>query len=514
MAAFCDKMIKSTFILVPGIGRKTEEYLWKKGIFTWDDLGDEISLKGLSTAKLERIKEQIAMAKKALTKKDASFFARYLPQNEYWRVYREFQDKTLFLDIETTGISSYYNDITVIGTFDGKNIRVFVKDNDLDDIVEYLKKYEILVTFNGKLFDIPFIREKFPDIEIPPIHIDLRFLLRSIGISGPLKEIEKRLGIEREADVQGLNGREVPVLWNRFVRGDHDALRRLILYNIYDTVNLKELMDFCYSKKCEGIRSDILYRMKKRGADFALPPSRFIVPKITLRRNAHRLEIRGNDEVLIEIERKRIKRVEIKITHLIKEIKRNGYEPLVVGIDPAGTSKKPSGICILREEKAYLTTAITDEEIISKTLNAKPHLISIDSPLHLPVSGINRKCEKRLKKRGINAYPPLIESMKKLTMRGIRLSQYFEEQGYEVIESYPGAAQDILRFPRKKIDLEELKEDLTDMGIRLIPEKERITHDEIDALTSALVGYFYLAGMYEAIGDTEEGYLIVPVLSG
>ncbi|MFA5213604.1 MAG: hypothetical protein WC406_09740 [Methanoregula sp.] len=28
-----------------------------------------------------------------------------------------------------------------------------------------------------------------------------------------------------------------------------------------------------------------------------------------------------------------------------------------------------------------------------------------------------------------------------------------------------------------------------------------ITHDQLDALISAFVGYFYLAGMYEAIGN-------------
>jgi len=37
-----------------------------------------------------------------------------------------------------------------------------------------------------------------------------------------------------------------------------------------------------------------------------------------------------------------------------------------------------------------------------------------------------------------------------------------------------------------------------------------VTHDELDALTSALAGYFYLAGWYEAIGNPAEGYLILP----
>jgi len=30
-------MITSSFIFIPGIGEKTEEYLWKSGILSWDE---------------------------------------------------------------------------------------------------------------------------------------------------------------------------------------------------------------------------------------------------------------------------------------------------------------------------------------------------------------------------------------------------------------------------------------------------------------------------------------------
>ncbi len=80
-----------------------------------------------------------------------------------------------------------------------------------------------------------------------------------------------------------------------------------------------------------------------------------------------------------------------------------------------------------------------------------------------------------------------------------------------MIESYPGATQDILRFPRKKVDLKSLEENLRDLGFNFqISESEKITHDEIDALTSALVGYFYLSDQYEEIGNDLEQYLVLP----
>ena len=37
-----------------------------------------------------------------------------------------------------------------------------------------------------------------------------------------------------------------------------------------------------------------------------------------------------------------------------------------------------------------------------------------------------------------------------------------------------------------------------------------MTHDEVDAITSALVGLFYLADDYIALGNAAENYLIVP----
>ena len=65
-------------------------------------------------------------------------------------------------------------------------------------------------------------------------------------------------------------------------------------------------------------------------------------------------------------------------------------------------------------------------------------------------------------------------------------------------------------IPRKRVNLKELEINLRNMGTNVFSERETITHDELDALTSALVGYFYLAGDYEAVGDIDDGYLIIP----
>ena len=100
--------------------------------------------------------------------------------------------------------------------------------------------------------------------------------------------------------------------------------------------------------------------------------------------------------------------------------------------------------------------------------------------------------------------------MQALTRRGIRLAKVLRDYGFTVIESYPGAAQDILGFPRKRVHLGELATDLMSMGIVPHATRDPVTHDEIDALTNAVTGFFYLAGLYEAIGNAEEGFLVIP----
>jgi len=111
---------------------------------------------------------------------------------------------------------------------------------------------------------------------------------------------------------------------------------------------------------------------------------------------------------------------------------------------------------------------------------------------------------------GISVFWCLLPTMKGLTMRGMHLADEFRKHGLQVIESYPGAAQDILGIPRKGSSLEELKWGLNRAGIEGEYLTGRVTHDEVDAVTSALVGLFYLADDFIALGTPTEDYLIVP----
>jgi len=84
--------------------------------------------------------------------------------------------------------------------------------------------------------------------------------------------------------------------------------------------------------------------------------------------------------------------------------------------------------------------------------------------------------------------------------------------GIPVIESFPGAAQDIMGIPRKRVSQEFLAKGLERFGVEGDFIKNQISHDELDAITSAIVGLFFWSGKFEALGNIEEEYLIIPAL--
>ena len=71
-----------------------------------------------------------------------------------------------------------------------------------------------------------------------------------MGLRGGLKKIEKKLGIIRETE--GLNGYDAVKLWKKWVEEkDKSALKKLIIYNKEDVVNLKKIMDYVIIKLLE-----------------------------------------------------------------------------------------------------------------------------------------------------------------------------------------------------------------------------------------------------------------------
>ncbi len=239
-------MLKNTFVHIKGVGSVTERKIWDHGIRTWEDYikqCDDLEIPDKRKMRfLEKVRESIA----ALKAGDHGYFASALPVKENWRAYGEFKRSTVFLDIETTGLGFERHDITVIGMYDGRRISTYVKGINLDDFQFDLPKYCVLVTFNGSRFDVPFIQSKYPNVRFDQIHIDLRFLLRRLGLTGGLKSIEEQLGVKRATDVKGMRGVDAVRMWREYERGNDGALRLLIKYNSEDIRNLQTIMEKAY----------------------------------------------------------------------------------------------------------------------------------------------------------------------------------------------------------------------------------------------------------------------------
>lgn len=194
----------------------------------------------------------------------------------------------------------------------------------------------------------------------------------------------------------------------------------------------------------------------------------------------------------------------------------NMKSTISMGIDLAGVESRPSGICILRDDFTKIFMVYRDEEIISIALSEKPMIIAIDAPLALPKGktldskNCIRECDKALRDIGIRFFPINFGGMRKLTLRGIKLRGRLENMGFKVIETYPGAAQDILGLPRVKKDAKKLQMELIKIFNLKGDIEKKLNYHQLDAVTCAIVGRLYLEGNYLALGDPEEILMILP----
>ena len=190
---------------------------------------------------------------------------------------------------------------------------------------------------------------------------------------------------------------------------------------------------------------------------------------------------------------------------------------VIVGIDLAGSPRRPTGICLLNELQATTNVVYENEEIVEVIEKTKPDLIPIDAPLTLPCgrttihdrSGEHlRDCDRELQRRKIKFFPITLGPMRMLTERGMLLCRHIKRMGYRMVECYPGAAQDIWSIPRQRHDLKGLVQGLRKLGVRGL--KVKMTGDELDAVTAALVGRWFLLGQGEMLGG--KNGILVPLV--
>ena len=183
-------------------------------------------------------------------------------------IYRE----SVFIDIETTGLSKIYSDIisiTLLILIDNKYkiFQIFCQyKSDQPQALKYLrdliKSKKYIITYNGNSFDIPFLEEKskrfgsgltFKSLTKIDLYIFMKKLRYKINIINlKLKTIEEYFCIDRNDTIGGM---DVVTLYEAYKLEPRKEFCDLILrHNYEDVYNLPMVMNNIFS-----LYDDIIY---------------------------------------------------------------------------------------------------------------------------------------------------------------------------------------------------------------------------------------------------------------
>lgn len=242
-------MIESTFILLNGLGETTERRLWDHGVATWRNFVEAGSVPGIGPGRKGLYDDHLSLAVDARKRECSRYFKECLKPRDHWRLYEWLRPRAVYLDIETSG--GAFGEVTVVGLYAQGKMTSLIRGDSLTEerLRDELSRYDLIVTFFGSTFDLPYLQVKYPRLTFDQPHIDLCFVARRLGLSGGLKRIESMIGINRADDLIGLDGWDAVRLWNRWRHGrDPAALELLLAYNEADCANLLPLADLLYDE--------------------------------------------------------------------------------------------------------------------------------------------------------------------------------------------------------------------------------------------------------------------------
>lgn len=176
------------------------------------------------------------------------------------------------LDIETTGLKPAVNKF-VLGcvTDDAEGVLYQMlaetRREEKETLIEYMKqvsKMDVIVTYNGRHFDVPFLRRRLEEFTLGrnvymPYNLDLYLVVNgysSIRQSVPnlkQKTLENYMGfwMDREDEISGAESVELYNLYEK--TKDPDAKRRILLHNNDDVRQLTRLTSV--TSKCDFHRA-------------------------------------------------------------------------------------------------------------------------------------------------------------------------------------------------------------------------------------------------------------------
>jgi hypothetical protein len=243
-------VLERSFVMLPGIGLRTERNLWKQGISDWAAFGNAREIRGISKKRLEVLRACADRIGSLEAEGRLRELGDLLPSGERWRLLRDWDDRYAAIDVE---VVRKEHDVVpvVVSLLRGEGTcRSFIRGDDLTwkNIASALYGADFIVTFNGSSFDLPILLANgFP--VGGRLQIDLRRYAPRAGLPGGLKRIESEIGIKRPREMEFATSEQVAYLWRLWEeRGSKNALDLMIRYNRNDVTSLVKLAGSIYER--------------------------------------------------------------------------------------------------------------------------------------------------------------------------------------------------------------------------------------------------------------------------
>lgn len=213
------------------------------------------------------------------------------------------EDKYCVVDIETTGLSSRYNRVILIGILYRLNnytlVQQFFAENPkeeiqiLNEFSNIFKNFTHVVTYNGISFDIPFLKDRFARNNLHwdfnnVKHIDILHHIRSdknrLNLENlKLKTVEGFLGINRKDTI---SGKDSVLLYNEYVKNPSPSIEKTILLHNYEDVyylnKLLNIFDHISVDKYDLTGRDVPINYNSKDITFTFYPKDTSIKKNTL----------------------------------------------------------------------------------------------------------------------------------------------------------------------------------------------------------------------------------------
>lgn len=173
-------------------------------------------------------------------------------------------EQILFLDLETTGLSG--TPVFLIGTMECQAAGFVFKQylarkyseeiSILSAFSERMASVRLVITFNGKSFDMPFLNSRAlahgmampqPDYHLDVLQEARKAYKRDLP-NCKLQTIERHIcGREREDDIPGA---EIPNAYNEYVRtGNAYKMQSILTHNLYDILTMADILGRMWRNK-------------------------------------------------------------------------------------------------------------------------------------------------------------------------------------------------------------------------------------------------------------------------